>query len=378
MPGKSRKPIDLIREEISHGGPLTFARFMGLALYDPECGYYASGKAKIGKGGDFYTNVSVGPVFGKILADQFLEMRALLGEPRNFTIVEQGANDGTLAADILAALPEELPIEYAIVEPSRALREQQAGRLQSCVRKIHWHESLEALPRFVGIHFSNELIDALPFHLVRSTGSGWEELFVADEGETLVFRGGPPGPVLEKEVSGLPSRPPGYVTELRPAAAEWIELLSARLERGFVLVSDYGFTRPQLLAPHRTEGTYSCYRGHQRDAKPLLDPGEKDITAHADFSSLADAALRCGLQLAGFTDQHHFLVGASQKLLQSLAGPPDPARQKSLRALQTLLHPETMGTQFHYLAFSKETDSSQQLSGFQFARNGREKFFDPA
>lgn len=364
---KSPSLNDLIAAEIAASGPLTFARFMDHALYHPDHGYYASGRARIGRGGDFFTSVSVGPVFGRVLADQFTEMWRRLGSPSSFAIVEQGANDGTLAADILAGLPPDCPATYHIVEPLPFLRETQLRTLAGHQEKVRWFENLDGLPEFCGVHFSNELVDAFPFHLVRSNGSGWEELFVTVENGAFTFLPLPPSPETTPQISVLPTRPAGYTTELRPAATAWLRTIASKLRSGYILLADYGFSRAQLLAPHRTNGTFSCYQAHRRDANPLADPGQKDITAHVDFTALAEAASQAGLRLEGFTDQHHFLVGASQTLLQSLAGPPDAAKQKSLRALQTLLHPETMGTQFHYLALSRTITPTAPLAGFQFA-----------
>ena len=359
---------NLLAAEIVRQGPLTFARFMELALYHPEFGYYASGRAHIGREGDFYTNVSVGPVFGRVLAGQFQEMWHHLGCPAPFVVVEQGAHTGQFAADVLRALPDKFPIHYHIVEPSPVLRQQQNAALAPLGRSVHWAASLEELPEFTGVHFSNELIDALPFHLVRSTGSGWEELRVGLEHDTLTFQTTAPSSAIAAEMARLPQRPAGTMAELRPAVRDWIRSVSDRMGAGFILVVDYGFPREALLAPHRREGTFSCYRHHRRDARPLEDPGEKDITAHVDFSALADAARDSGFHVEGFADQYHFLVGASETLLRSLEGPPDAASQKTLRALQTLLHPESMGTQFHYLALAKDVPSGEKLSGFRHSR----------
>lgn len=356
---KSPSLDQIIAAEIAADGPLTFARFMELALYHPELGYYSSGRAGIGRAGDFYTNVSVGPTFGRVLAGQFQEMRRHLGEPKDFTVVEQGAHHGQFAADVLTALND---VHYAIIEPVGPQQDAQREHLAPFAGRVSWHESVDALPPFQGVHFSNELMDALPFHLVRSTGSGWEELRV-NGGE---FVPAPPSSEIETACLSLPIRPAGYITELRPAAARWIQTVANKLQRGFILAVDYGFTREELLAEHRTEGTFSCYKAHHRDAQPLLEPGEKDITAHVDFTALTEAAVAAGLQPAGWTDQHHFMVGAAEDLMRSLPSPPDAAAQKTLRALQTLLHPSTMGTQFYYLAFAKGVGGS--LSGFRYAR----------
>ncbi len=372
--------LNRILAEISAEGPLTFARFMDLALYDPVVGYYASGRGKIGKRGDFFTNVSVGSAFGRILAGQVREMWCRLGRPGRFSLVEQGANDGQLAVDILSAMDEEtLPaIEYWIVEPFPILRRLQEQTLKAFGATVHWAEDLDALPVFDGVHLSNELVDALPFHLVRSKGREWEELRVAAREDRLVFEVGEPEKRLAAQVRALPPRAKGTIAELRPAALAWIHKIASRLRNGFVLVIDYGFSREKLLSPYRTEGTFSCYRAHRRDARPLDEPGEKDITAHVDFTALAGSAVDAGFRIEGYADQHHYLVGASQDLLKELDRPPDSDSQKTLRSLQTLLHPESMGTQYHYLALSKGVDSSPKLSSFRFARDPYRELFPSA
>ncbi len=190
------------------------------------------------------------------------------------------------------------------------------------------------------------------------------------EENRFVFVHRTPSAEVAPSLASLPRRPDGTLAELRPAAATWMRQLSSRLQHGFILVIDYGFPREKMFAPHRREGTFSCYRNHKRDATPLEDPGLKDITSHVDFTALAEAALATGLNIAGFTDQHHFLVGASESLLRSLDGhAPDTATRKTLSALRTLLHPESMGTQFHYLAFSKQLPGPEILSGFRHARD---------
>ncbi len=367
-----------ILDEITANGPLTFARFMELALYDPIVGYYASGAAEIGKRGDYFTNVSVGPVFGKILARQFREMWLCLGRPPRFSLVEQGANDGQLALDILSTLDKQMlaSAEYWIVEPLARLRLKQERTLQPFKTIVHWVEDVADLPLFEGVHFSNELVDALPFHLLRSRGGGdWEELCVTARRDRLTFGVSEPQPLLSELLKTLPQRAKGTIVELRPAASAWMQSVGGRLRAGFIVVIDYGFSRQELLSPRRTEGTFACYRLHRRDFHPLDEPGQKDITAHVDFTALAEAALNAGLRLEGYTDQHHFLVGAAQDLLKELDPPVDAAAQKTLRSLRTLLHPESMGTQFRYLALSKGVDSGPKLSGFQFSRDPRRELF---
>ena len=366
-----------IVSEIEVNGPLTFARFMELALYDPEAGYYASGGARIGKHGDFFTNVSVGPVFGQILASQFQEMWSGLGKPAHFALVEQGANDGQLALDVLRAMSSEIfaTVEYWIIEPFPALRRRQEKKLEEVAAKVKWFDDLDALPVFTGIHFSNELIDSFPFHLIRSNGNGWEELCVSTDNDRLAFTSACPSRIVADALEALPPRPVETIAELRPTARDWFHALAKRMHKGFVAIVDYGFPRSELLAPHRRNGTFRCYRSHRRDSRPLEDPGEKDISAHVDFTALAEAALATGFRIEGFADQHHYLVGASKDLFAKVSHPPDEAAQKSLRALQTLLHPESMGTQFHYLVLSKGVALASSLSGFKFARDAQSRLF---
>jgi SAM-dependent MidA family methyltransferase len=366
-----------ILSEIEAEGPLTFARFMSLALYDSVLGYYAGGRNKIGKSGDYFTNVSVGEVFGNLLAGQFREMWFHLGRPRPFLLVEQGANDGQLARDILSSMADEMlsAVECWIVEPFSKLRRQQEQTLKEFGTLIHWAEGIQELRQFNGVHFSNELVDSFPFHLLRSTGSRWQELCVAARDGRLILSVCEPQDLLAEQVKALPHRAKGTIVELRPAACEWVRSLGRKLRTGFVLVIDYGVSRHQLLAPHRKEGTFACYRAHRRDFRPLEDPGEKDITAHVDFTALAEAALECGFRLEGYADQHHFVVGAAQDLLKNLESPLDRASEQKVRSLKTLLHPEGMGTQFQYLALSKGVDPLPQLSGFQFSRDPYPQLF---
>ena len=174
MSARSPGLRDRLASEIGLQGPMRFSRFMELALYDPAEGYYASGKAVVGRDGDFFTNISLGPVFGEILATQFLEMWEILGRPGDFTLVEQGANDGRLAADVLDGLAGTPLAEsrLIIIEPFAPLREKQQARLAG--RRVEWVEAPEHLPNFTGVHFSNELFDALPFEIVKYRAGRWE------------------------------------------------------------------------------------------------------------------------------------------------------------------------------------------------------------
>ncbi len=370
MRGMSDTPNPLaeeIRQEISRRGPIPFRDFMARALYDPVRGYYGAGRARVGRGGDFFTNVSVGPLFGRLLARQFAEMWARLGKPGEFAIVEQGAHHGDCAVDVLGALREQAPVCFAattywVVEPLAALRAVQEERLRAeGSARVRWADSLAALPRFVGVHFSNELPDAFPVHRVVRRGDGWRERLVSWEDERFVFVDGPlSSPALVEALTRMPELAADYETEINLAAPAWIAEVADRLERGYLLAIDYGWSRAEYYRPERCTGTLSAYANHQRADDPLARPGEIDLTAHVDFTSLAEAALAAGLELAGFTDQHHFMVGLGQLHFTDDTGTP-----QEIRAFKTLMHPNLMGRSFHALALRKAVEPAP-LAGFRF------------
>jgi SAM-dependent MidA family methyltransferase len=367
MPGDLTQ---ILRARIAHAGPIPFRDFMDAALYHPEHGYYTSGRAGIGRGGDFFTSVSVGPLFGTLLARQFAEMWERLGEPREFSIVEQGAHRGEFARDVLTALRANSPAcfaatRYQIIEPSDALRSAQHATLGEFA--AHWSPTLDALPAFTGVHFSNELLDAFPVHAVAWDGSVWREIHVVLDGGRFVFTDLPvTSAPLRAALAQLPPVPAGYRTEINLAALTWIDALATKLTRGFALVIDYGFPRADYYRPERTTGTLTGYARHRRVDDLLAAPGETDLTAHVDFTALAGRALAAGLRVGGFTDQHHFIVALGA--LHFPATIPDtPANQRELRAFKTLMHPQMMGRSFQVIGFEKSVASPIPLTGFRFA-----------
>lgn len=361
---------DLIRRAIRKSGPVTFAWFMEQALYHPEFGYYSSGQCQIGRRGDYFTNVSVGPLFGRLLAGQFAEMWKILGQPADFTIVEQGAHHGDFARDVLTAAREQAPeffsvLRYCVIEPFSILQQRQAEVLCDFDGKVAWEKSLDQMEPFCGVHFSNELLDAMPVHLIsREKGSdGWQERCVVESGAGFAFVERPIGDEnLGRQLAKIPcDLPSPYQTEINVAALKWVETVARKLARGFILAVDYGYARDQFYAPERSSGTLQCYAGHRTESSPLERVGHTDITAHVEWTSVAERAEECGLTLTGFTDQHHFITG-----LLSQRTPQESER----RALQTLLHPELLGTRFQYLALRKHVPPAP-LSGFSFARDPR-------
>jgi SAM-dependent MidA family methyltransferase len=398
--------IALIRDQIRGSGPVSFARFMEQALYHPEFGYYASDRAEIGRWGDYFTNVSVGPLFGRLLAAQLVEIWSMLRTTRDFWLVEQGAHHGELAADVLGAIRELSPdffsaIRYCIVEPFGRLRDRQAQALLEFSDKIFWRDSVDKLEPFVGIYFCNELLDSFPVHLIvfqcgrglsapTSTGAKesvrgllrravafgeggsaatqlpWLEKYVGFEDDQFVFIERPIANAnLRAVAQALPIEIVGYTTEINLSALEWLDAISAKLTRGYLLVVDYGYTRDDFYTADRTAGTLQIRSKHRSLNSPFQLVGQADITAHVEWTSLAERAQERRLRLAGFTDQHHFLTGiisARPELMEQ-------NHSKTARKLQTLLHPEMLGRSFQVLALARNVDRARTLSGFKFARD---------
>ncbi len=368
---------EFIRDTIRHHGPVTFAWFMEQALYHPEHGYYSSGRGAIGRRGDYFTNVSVGPLFGRLLAAQFTEMWESLGRPDDFVIVEQGAHHGDFARDVLEAVRERAPeffvtLRYQIIEPFPILQERQVKALSAFREKIAWKESLPELEPFCGIHFSNELLDAMPVHLIRRIDDNgeWQEPYVEQSGDGFAFVAKSISDEnMRRHLEKIPRHAiRNYETEVNLAALDWIENVSRKLTRGYVLAVDYGYSRDKFYAPDRATGTLQCYAGHRTVASPLDQIGHADISSRVDWTSVVERAEECGLTLAGFTDQYHFITGVISRLFRSeFAGEREPCTR---RALQTLLHPEFLGTAFQFLALAKNS-GDPQISGFKFAREPR-------
>ena len=360
--------VSFIHATIRERGPVSFRWFMEQALYHPEHGFYSSGRCVIGRRGDYFTNVSVGSLFGRLMSAQFAEIWELVGRPNEFMIIEQGAHEGDFVRDVLEAARKKWPeffdaLCYRIIEPFPILQSRQETKLEMFRGRIGWRKSLEQLEPFTGVHFSNELIDAMPVHLVAATKDGWQEKYVTSTGEHFEFANGPLSTnKLRQHLEKLPAPPSSnYETEVNLTALDWIEMLSAKLERGFVLAVDYGYPREEFFAPERTTGTLQSFAHHRLVPSPLLDAGQTDITAHVDWTSLAERAEECGLWVAGFTDQHHFITALATTFL------PNELDERDRRALQTLLHPELLGRTYQLTALSKNLPNRGQLTGFKFA-----------
>lgn len=381
---------DKIRAEIAQCGAISFARFMELALYCPDCGYYEKENDTIGRRGDFYTGVSVGSLFGKLLAFQFAGWLAELGTGKSeggataFQIVEAGAHDGRLAGDILAWLQERRPqlletIEYWIVEPSARRQQRQKETLQNFAKKVRWFENFRAMadapsnpettshsalrsPQLVDVHgiiFSNELLDSMPVRRLGwdATQRSWFEWGVTvKEGQLVWAR-------LPKTIHDSPFTihtppellavlPDGFTVEVCPTAEAWWRDAANALHGGKLLTIDYGLNAEEFLTPERKNGTLRGYHRHRLSDDVLADPGEQDITAHVNFTALQSAGEIVGLRTEGIQTQARFLTDIARRAWYDGSGF-GPWTANHSRQFQTLTHPEHLGRAFRVLVQAK-------------------------
>jgi SAM-dependent MidA family methyltransferase len=325
---------------------------MELALHEPGLGYYAAGARKLGAGGDFVTAPELSPLFGRALARQIAQIL----EPGE-AVLEFGAGSGALAEVLISELKD---FEYKILETSPELKQRQQQRLGG---RAQW---LDRLPeRFSGVMLANEVLDAMPVHALAWTQAGILERGVCvNEGQLawsdrvadgLVFS-------LAKEIP-VEIPPSGrYESELGVFARLWMRSLGRLLERGAILVIDYGFPAREFFHPQRSMGTLACHYRHHVHADPFYLPGLQDITAHVDFSALVRAATESGLQVLGYANQAQFLVNCGITELLAREDPADVKRYlPAAAAAQKMLSPSEMGELFKVLAVGKHAG---ELMGF--------------
>jgi SAM-dependent MidA family methyltransferase len=345
----------LVERIQSAGGWLPFEHWMQAALYEPGLGYYSAGSAKLHHEGDFTTAPETSPLFGQALARQVAE---ILTASQASTVLEFGAGSGALASALMPAL-RDLGIEadYRILELSADLRARQRTRLAEWGDRVQW---LDALPQaFTGCVLANEVLDAMPAVLFQWTDDGRPALLGvaldARPDAVAPFRWvlhDAPAATAAAIAERMPALP-GYRSEINPQAEAWVRQLGLWLHKGAALLIDYGFPRAEYYHPQRTQGTLMCHFRHHAHDQPLILAGLQDITAHVDFTAMADAALDGGLDVLGFTSQARFLMNAGlMDLIQSPGD--DPARRaRQLTALNTLLSEAEMGELFKVLAVGR-------------------------
>lgn len=347
-----------IRVEMgASGGSVPFSRFMELALYAPGLGYYSAGLEKFGAAGDFVTAPELGPVFARCLARQVAQVLAEVGMPVNpADVLEAGAGSGALAADLLLELERlgQLPGRYFILELGSELRTRQANHLREraphLLSRVSW---LAALPNeFRGVIFGNELLDALPVERFRVGQSGLTRLVVEIADGQFRWRELPADESLRARLAPL-SLALGYESEVGLAAEGWVRSAAASLTRGVLLLIDYGFPRTEFYHPDRASGTLMCHYRHRAHSDPLMLVGLQDITAHVDFTAVAEAGIEAGLELLGYTSQALFLLGCG--LDEVVNGLPDEphARLMLTNEIKKLTLPHEMGELFKVIALGR-------------------------
>ncbi len=365
----SEQLTSLIRHTIEEAsGWVDFFQFMQLALYAPSLGYYSAGSQKFGdskkSGGDFVTAPEISPLFAQTISRQIEQvLQEIDGD-----ILELGAGTGKLAADVLLTLARlnRLPSKYFILEVSNHLRQVQLETLQKklpadLMQRVEW---LNELPtKFEGVVIANEVLDAIPVHIVHvekqglsERGVAWRDGFIWQDKVTT-----------RKDLLVAAAKQhlaEGYITEFCPAASGLIASLAHMLQHGIILMIDYGFSAREYYHPQRNQGTLMCHYQHYAHTEPLINVGLQDITAHVDFTSIAYAGVNHGLTLSGFCSQAQFLMNCGILEIMSQVSPQNMASYAPLAAAaQKLLSPAEMGDLFKVIAFSKNLE--EPLIGFE-------------
>lgn len=366
----SQKLSAQIRQTIADsGGSISFSEFMQLALYAPAMGYYAAGQRRFGAEGDFVTAPELGDVFGQCLAHQVAEVFGEIDGPCD--VLEFGAGSGRLAVTLvnelekLAALPE----HYFILETSADLQQRQrdkiAVELPQHIERFVWLDCMPEQP-ITGVVLANEVLDAMPVAMFEIDDDGIAQQYTVQcSDESFLWNYRLAAAQLARQIDSL-ELPAGYSSEINPALHSWIEMIALGLKQGVVLLIDYGFPRHEYYHPQRTGGTLMCHFRHHSHSNPLALVGIQDITAHVDFTAVAEAASDAGLDVAGYTTQANFLLASG---LVDLVMPADTDKiSKEQLAInhqiQLLTSPSEMGELFKVIALGKEF--TDELSGFSF------------
>jgi len=362
-----------IQNEIkAAGGWISFANYMQLALYAPSLGYYSSGSSKLGSAGDFVTAPEISSLFGRTLAQQAMQT---LKQTEQADILEFGAGSGKLALDLLLELEKLgcLPRNYFILEVSAELRQRQQALFKNnaphLIPLLHW---LDQLPtKFNGLMLANEVLDAMPVHLVVWLGNQLLERGVTYKNDTFIWKERrlhngalfEAAAGLSAQVNVNKDRNNRYISEINLAIPSFISSMANILQHGLILLIDYGFGCKEYYHPQRNQGTLMCHYRHHAHDDPFYLPGLQDITSHVDFSAAMEAAENTDLELLGYTTQAHFLIncGITEILAQTpaeLVGEYLPLSNQ----LQKLVSPAEMGELFKVIAFGKNI--CQPLVGF--------------
>lgn len=368
---------DRIVAEIRKHGPIPFSRYMEMCLYEPDLGYYARSREQFGKAGDFYTSSDVHAVFGRLLARQFDEMWTAIGSPGTLNLIELGPGRGLFAQDVLDWSEKKFPefagaMRYRLVETSAGLRQRLEDRFATRIAAglVSVHSAIQHVPPTEhAIVFANELLDALPVEIVDYSG----QVFVAENGGRFVEDYREPGPdIIDylRRYSVIPQQ--GERVEVCLAALDFMPHIASAVQTGFVVLIDYGYTRAEQAAGRHLD-TLMTYRRHAAGASPYDAPGEQDLTAHVNFTAVAEAGKAAGLTTCALLTQSQFLIGIgeSNQFADAFEDCRVPQEQaKVAMQLKHLVTPAGMGETFHVLVLAKNVAKQKtvQLSGMKFAR----------
>ena len=373
---------EIIKSTIELEGQITFARFMDMALYYPELGYYVSDREKIGREGDYYTSSDVHILFAKMIARQAFEIWTSMGEPSSWQFVEYGAGKGKLALEVLTELQQQhlscfAALTYWIIDISPDFREKQQTILSGLnlpEDKVRWADGPDQIQKIqggkiTGCIFSNELIDALPVHRVRQRDDGLKEIYVDYRDNEFV------------EVEASVSDPslydyftmqqvvlkPSQTAEVNLAALKWLKTQAECLEKGFIITIDYGLTSENLYNRARFDGTMRCFRKHTLNDNPYQFIGEQDITSNVNFSALEIWGREAGLTMAGLVTQSDFLINTG--IFDVLKATDDYSfnenKLHTTLAIKQLIMPEGMGRYFKVLIQYKGLTQKPDLQGLK-------------
>ena len=367
----SERLSEVIRAEIAEqGGSIPFSRYMELCLYSPGLGYYSAGSQKFGAAGDFITAPELSSLFGRCLAQSCASVLNELGDGDLF---EFGAGSGRLAADILGELAsiDNLPGHYYILERSAELRARQQATLKAEVPQLYervaWLDTLPAAG-FRGVLLANEVLDAMPVERFRWNGAAVELFHVrcSDAGFdwcTVQDGMGETAAAIQR-LAAEAGLAPGYISEINLSLGPWLAGIADILGQGAVLLADYGSARHELYHPQRSAGTLMCHYRHRAHDDPFRWPGLQDITAHVDFTAVAEAGVAAGMEVAGYTTQAHFLMDCGIDRLLSTAGPTDSVDYlKQAQQVKQLILPGEMGECFKFIGLTRDIENP--IPGFR-------------
>ncbi|KTD17792.1 class I SAM-dependent methyltransferase [Legionella jordanis] len=358
--------LSLISEQIQHSGDMLFVEFMQRALYEPRYGYYSAGLQKFGAAGDFITAPELTPLFGQALANQ---CQQILPQLNRGVLFEFGAGSGRLCVDLLSQLERNngLPENYYILEVSSNLRHRQQELIQQEIphlfSRVIWLDRWPEKP-LSAVVIANEVLDAMPVHRFMQTEDGILESHVGlDDNQQLIecFKPCQNQRLLTYLKQALPATFKPYLSEANLFIENWIKQCYDMLSQGVMLILDYGFPRHEYYHPDRNSGTLMCHYRHHSHSNPFIHVGEQDITAHVDFTHVAEAAHDAGFRIAGYSSQASFLL--SNGLLSLLEQRSDLEPVRASQAAKKLLQPSEMGELFKVLALAKQVELP--LLGFQ-------------